>query len=692
MEELPRLLRELATPSRSAGSDKEAGQASPLTIRAVPFEQVAHNRLSERLVEALTGARILLTSGEQSVRSVRIAHQRVLSSWRRAREIVAEHADFFRIRAEVEEEQSRWEAAGKPRDLLIPRGLRLAEAESIQKRFSEEIAAPTRAFIALSGNRARLRQRLTTAAAAVFLGLAIVAGYLGWLSQRNAVAERAASEEAQRSLGIAKQTVDGMIAQVAEGLRGSAGVPVATIKKVLSNLESAVDRLNQSAPDDYSLRRSRVAMFLEFGATYASAGESDDALNAYDQAIGVARQLLAERPDDLGVQRFLSEALQREGDLRYRIGKPAEALQALEEALTLDRNMVALADDPAIWNHISVSLNDVGDLKRRGGDSAAALAAYSEGVDIGRRLVTADPGTVAWQQELAISLIHLADVKASMADVSGALAAYAEGLATWRAVAATDPGNLLWLHEVGMALDSIGDIQLGDAQVAEAKASFDEAVEINRRLTRSDPGNRKWLGDLATSLERVGDVRLRAEDVSGAQAAYEESLTIRRNLTHLDSGNLEWQRDVASSLFRIGDVKLAAGDAAGMQANYAEGIGILRGLIKAQPRNTRWRRNLAGALKTAGAQKYAAGATEEGERMFDEALQLRRDLIQLDPANAYWQVELVKNLKDIVDLTTGAYRAAAREEALAVLADLRKQGVPENTFSDLERELLATSN
>ena len=373
---LPRLLRELATPSRmGADRGQDSGHAAPLTIRTVRFDRVAHDRPSERLVEALIDARILLTSGDENVRSVRIAHQRVLNSWRRAREIVAEHADFFRIREEVEDERRRWEAADKARDLLIPHGLRLAEAESIQKRFSDEISPATRAFIALSGNRARLRQRLTTAAAVVFFGVAIAAGYLGWLSRQHAAAELAANEEAQRNLGIAKQTVDGMIAQVAQGLRGSAGVPIETVRKVLSDLETAVDRLNKSAPHDYSLRRSRVAMFVEFGATYASAGESAGALDAYSQAIAMAKSLLAERPDDLDVQRSLAEALQQLGDLHYRIGKSAEALQSLNAALALDRKLVvALKDDPTIWNHISLSLNDIGDLKRRAG--RLCLSAY----------------------------------------------------------------------------------------------------------------------------------------------------------------------------------------------------------------------------------------------------------------------------------------------------------------------------
>ncbi len=561
---LPRLIRLLAVQASDSERGQSTGRATTLTIRAVPIEEVKQDASTARLVDALVAARILLAAGDATAHTIRLAHQRVLESWKRARDIVTANTDFFRIREEVEDERHRWEAAGRARDRLIPRGLRLAEAESIQKQFGDEISPQSQAFISASGNRARLFGRLTAAAAVVFLGVAIAAGYLGWLSQRHAAAEgearreaqrlataeHAASEQAQRNFEIAKQTVDGIIARVAEGLRGSVGVPIDTIRKVLSNLESAVNELNQSAPADRSLQRSRAAMLLQFGETYASAGESASAIDAYDKAIAITRGLVAQDSADLQTKRLMAQALERLGDLDYRIGHPDDALAALTECLSLNKSLVAINDDLDPWNHISNCLNLIGDLKRRGGDSAGALEDYSAGVDIGKRLMAAEPANVVWQEELAVSLIHVGDVKASLLDVDGSMAAFTEGLETWRKIAATDPGNMLWLHEVGMALNSIGDIQLGAGWIDQAKASFEEGLEIDRRLNRADPEHKRWQGDLATSLERVGDLRVHENDAAAARALFKESLDIRRKLASWDPSNLEWQRDVSSSLFR----------------------------------------------------------------------------------------------------------------------------------------------
>ena len=65
--------------------------------------------------------------------------------------------------------------AARRRDLLIGRGRPLAEAESIVRRFSEELPAATRDFVQRSGRRARLAQTLTAAAAVVFAGVALAA-------------------------------------------------------------------------------------------------------------------------------------------------------------------------------------------------------------------------------------------------------------------------------------------------------------------------------------------------------------------------------------------------------------------------------------------------------------------------------------------------------------------------------------
>src|SRR4029078_501067 len=99
--------------------------------------------------------------------------------WQRASKIVADNADFYRIRAEVEEQRRRWDAAGLPRYLLIGGGRTRTEAESIVRNCSGELPTATREFVRRSGRRARLMQTLTAAAAVIFAAVAGGAGCEG---------------------------------------------------------------------------------------------------------------------------------------------------------------------------------------------------------------------------------------------------------------------------------------------------------------------------------------------------------------------------------------------------------------------------------------------------------------------------------------------------------------------------------
>ena len=75
-----------------------------------------------KLVRALVDARILRSSGAENQATIRLAHARVLDAWKRAKAIVAENVDFYRIRGDLEAQRRRWwSAAGRERRQLLLR-------------------------------------------------------------------------------------------------------------------------------------------------------------------------------------------------------------------------------------------------------------------------------------------------------------------------------------------------------------------------------------------------------------------------------------------------------------------------------------------------------------------------------------------------------------------------------------------
>ena len=118
-----------------------------------------------------------MLSKNDGVPTVHLAHQRVLESWKRAKEIVASNMDFFRIRAEIGDQRRRWITSGRKAELLIARGLPLAEAEQILATHGAELDADTRSFITASRRRARLRRQLIVSIAGAF-GVIVLAAYI----------------------------------------------------------------------------------------------------------------------------------------------------------------------------------------------------------------------------------------------------------------------------------------------------------------------------------------------------------------------------------------------------------------------------------------------------------------------------------------------------------------------------------
>ena len=178
---------------------------------------------SSRLVHALVEARILLTSGKEGAANVRLAHQRVLTDWKRARQAVDASIRFFSICKEVEDQRRSWNDAGRSRDQLIQPGRSLNRAESIVKDFGDSLSPAARDFIAASGRRARLRQRLTTTVAIVFAVVALIAGGASVLATRE-------EQRARQSLDAAAQTVTINVGAIAQGLRYVEGLRTETIR------------------------------------------------------------------------------------------------------------------------------------------------------------------------------------------------------------------------------------------------------------------------------------------------------------------------------------------------------------------------------------------------------------------------------------------------------------------------------
>jgi eukaryotic-like serine/threonine-protein kinase len=181
---------------------------------------------------------------------------------------VADNVDFYRIRAEVEGQRRRWEAARRSRDFLVPRGRQLAEAESI--KFPEELPPATRDFIKRSGRRARLLQTLTAAAAVLFAVVAVVA----------VVARKQAEDQRQRAeqaLATTTQIANTLVFDMGQDPRVKSGLPGDLLRQMFDRAIQGYDQAIRLNPN--------AAAYGGRGGAYGAKGDLDHSIADYDHAI-----------------------------------------------------------------------------------------------------------------------------------------------------------------------------------------------------------------------------------------------------------------------------------------------------------------------------------------------------------------------------------------------------------------------
>lgn len=652
-------LREAFVPGLVRANDEGGFVRQPARWDALP-------EASRHLIAALASprARLLVIRDKDGDREVEVAHEALFRVWPLLAGWLREEEEFLIGRNRLEKALRDWEslpAAEKNKGLIT--GILLDRAKGWladnPNRFSQIAVAFIEASAAAEAKRqreaeeqrqaleaARLHQAETeldaarriqhrTRIAAIMLGavavVAVGAGGFAIRAQNEATQQTAI---ATQNFDIARQTVDHVVFDLAQGLRSVEGMRVENLRTILTRAASAVERLSQVDPNDRRLLRSKSVMLMEMGDTYSAAGDGESALASYEESLSIARRLAESDPADTGLQRDVSVSLERIADLKLKTQETAEASAAYAEGLAIAHR---LADaDP--WNierqrDLSFSLNDIGDTKLQAGDLDGALDAYTKGLAIARRLVDMDHDNAGAQRNVALSLDKIGRVKLEGGDAAGALAAWQKSLAVTRHLADQDSGNTELQSDVSVGLERIGDAKQQAGDIASAIVAYEKSLAVRRHLADIDPGNTDWQRLMSLTLERMGDAKNQAGDTAGAGTAYEEGLTIARRLTEIDPENSEWQRDLSVSLDRIGVLRLQEGDIAAAGVAFKEALTIARHLGESAPDKKVWQGDLEDALGR-------VALTDLLAKNFDHAEAVSRDALNNSP-QATWSSEAI---------------------------------------------------
>jgi tetratricopeptide (TPR) repeat protein len=695
---LPRLLRRLAVPAR----DQSLTVSDALTVRAAPLVEAAPDAASQRLLDALVTARLLTVSGNEADASkekdtsiapvaaqVRLTHQRVLQDWSRARTIVAESADFYRVRSDLEENYRRWNNGDRRGELLLARGLPLAEAENIVGKYGDELTPDVRDYVKASRKRANRAQMIGWSAAAVFALVALGAGF-EWktASEQRAAAEAARHEaqierdRAEGALALATGTANGLVFDLAKKFRDVIGVPAATIKDILDRARQLQDQLLGSGEVDPELRRSRAIALLETANTFSTLGDTQSALATATQAQEIFQSLLVQQPNSIDVQRGISATYDTMGFVQTAQGHLHEALTSYQSGLAISDRLAKSGNADWLQRDRAVSYKRIGDVQIAQGHLPEALAAYQSGLAIADRLAKSDLGNTRWQRQLSDSFDNIGDVQVAQGHLLEALTSYQSSLAIVDRLVKADPGNTSWQHDQSVSYERIGDVQRVQGHLPEALTTYHSGLAILDRLVKADPGNTTWQHNLAGIYERVGLVQVAQGHLPEALTSYQADFVISDRLAKSDPGNASWQRSQELSYGKIGDVQMAQGHLPEALTSYQAALAIAGQLAKSDSSNAEWQRDLTVCYYKVGDAQSEQGHLPEALTSYQAGFAIFDRLAKSDPSNAGWQHDLGLSYEKIGDMQVAQGHLpeamASYQAALAVGERLVKSD-PDNT-------------
>jgi len=540
---LPGLLRALvAFPVADSGLSDP-----PPTLRRASLENVAHDAHGERLVKALTNARVLVsTRGEKGEPVVELAHQRVIEAWQTARAIIAENKTLLRIREDVDVACEAWLANGHAPDRLIPSGRRLADAEAAVAALKDELAPDRIDFVARSGRAARFRQRLTTVAAIVFFLMAVAAAASAYFffDARN---------RAERNLVAAKQAIkslDDFIWSANQGAQSMAGIRLDKVQASLGQIQRTLDTLSSESPDDLDLLAVRAGNFANFVDAYLTARSMKDAMTAADEGLATANRMAKLDADDPRTLKAQVIAAYKRADVRKEALDLNGAVADIREAERLAGILVAeSATNPEALRLQWVATEKLGEalLAAR---NPGARTALEKATGLARSLMSTAPTDPARRRDVALSLASEGRAARAAGDQATAVSRFEDYLKLIERLTAEHPSDPLFRRDEAVALIAVGLAKFSVGDVAGANSDLNAALDIAKHDAGEDPLNARAKHDLLAVLSARAQVNLET-DKAAARADLNEALQIARDFVAIDGTAARARYDLATVLMRL---------------------------------------------------------------------------------------------------------------------------------------------
>jgi hypothetical protein len=462
----------------NVGDDQAAvtSRRSPLSMLRTEDER--------ELVRVMVEARLFVSELAGDVPSFGVAHEALLRQWSRVSEWIERYRNALQLRSRIEGQASRWAAAKRSRDQLIPNGSQVIQAAELLKLNDFALSSLAREYVAASVGRARFGERVRLSVTVLIALLAVAAGVLGLVA-------RSAQQLAERQRADAEGLLTFMLGDFVDKLR-----PIGKLDLLDDVSGKAMTYLAkpEHVSDNNSMTVQKAKALHVITEVQLSRAKRKEAL----AAIQAANELLKKLPSDFADDRY---ALKEKGTNAFLRGQYHNALnewreseQSMTEYLDYAKKYAAL--DPTDidgWIQQSYAYTSLGSSALRRSQFSLAAAQFEESRLLKLKALEKRPKDNGLIVDLANSISWQAESRLKLGQLDDAMALYKEEEKLLRPV---HEGNSTWTFRLTLSLMRQATVQWVTGKAADAFESLRQAEKFLQKIVVQEPGNARWLARL----------------------------------------------------------------------------------------------------------------------------------------------------------------------------------------------------
>ncbi|HEY8026017.1 MAG TPA: winged helix-turn-helix domain-containing protein [Burkholderiaceae bacterium] len=582
-----------------------------VTSRHAPWSALRNDEERE-VVNALIESRLFVSDLMGDTPSFGVAHEALLRRWPRMAEWIEAHRAALRVRGGLAQQAARWVKEGRPDDLLLPQGKRLAEVKLLQQEGVFSLSEDETVLIAVSAKRAQWRGLLRTLA---FTAIALLAVLATGMSIRATAAKRAAEQQRAEAEGL----MGFMLGDFVDKLRplGKLDLLDSVSLKGLEYLKRPQDR---SQSDTELTQRAKALQVI--GEVRHARGDPKGALDALTSAYDILQSQNKKLPQD-------TEVLKNLGATAFWIGqiyKDQSDVQKTEaywrDYMRFSDRLNALEPDRVEWwIEQSYSHTNLGGIALTRGDLANAVSEFQQSIDLKERALSKTPNSTTLLGDLANTYSFMASAKASMGDLDAANHLYEKELQIVLHLRESAPAEVIWVRNQVFALRMRAAIRLAWGLDQQALSDYREAKKLFEDLLAHDPGNRNWQSGIATVRQEELRILARQRDAKDTTAQLMAIETSLQTLIASDPKNVDWALREAFNRMRIATANFARGKFDDARQENQLAIDSFRKLFAAGKTNVFIRRGMVESFLLSAdierSTKNSAGSMDACRKAYD---------------------------------------------------------------------------